>query len=70
VSMTCGICVQFSKCEIWMLGKFVSIIASCTRSRISRGRGGYQAYGPPLTTANGVTENSPTLLLVKSSPPG
>jgi hypothetical protein len=28
--MTCGIFLQFSKCEILMLGKFVSFIASCT----------------------------------------
>jgi hypothetical protein len=26
VSVTCGIYVQFSKCEILMLGKFVSFI--------------------------------------------
>jgi hypothetical protein len=30
VSMSCGIFVQFFLCEISMLGKFVSFIASCT----------------------------------------
>jgi hypothetical protein len=29
MSMSCGIFVQFFKCEILMLGKFVSFIASC-----------------------------------------
>jgi hypothetical protein len=28
--MSCGISVQFFKCEILMLGTFVSFIASCT----------------------------------------
>jgi hypothetical protein len=28
--MSCGIFVQFFKCEILMLDKFVSFIASCT----------------------------------------
>jgi hypothetical protein len=30
MSMSCGIFVQFFKCEILMSGKFVSFIASCT----------------------------------------
>jgi hypothetical protein len=51
--MSCGIFLQFFKCEILMLGKFVSFVASCTfvysKSRISRGRGGYQTYGRAAT---------------------
>jgi hypothetical protein len=39
MSMSCGIFVQFLKCEILMSGKFVSFIPSCTLSS-SRGRGG------------------------------
>jgi hypothetical protein len=39
MSMSCGIFVQFLKCEILMSGKFVSFIPSCTLYS-SRGRGG------------------------------
>jgi hypothetical protein len=30
MSMSCGMFVQFFKCEILMLGRFVSVITSCT----------------------------------------
>jgi hypothetical protein len=43
MSMSCGIFVQFLKCEILMMGKFVSFITSCTLCIAVEAEGGYQA---------------------------
>jgi hypothetical protein len=59
VSISCGIVVQFFKCEILILGKLVFFIASCTLciAEVESGRGGYQTYGRAATRSTTLMDN-------------
>jgi hypothetical protein len=53
--MSCGIFVQFFKCELLILGKFVSFIASCTLCIAGEAEGvsDLQAGGHQVDTPHG-----------------
>jgi hypothetical protein len=59
--MSCGIFVQFFKCELFILDKFISFIASCTLCIAVEAEGGVRLTGgrppgrhPSWTTGDGL----------------
>jgi hypothetical protein len=55
MSMSCGIFLQFFKCEILISGKFVSFIASCTLCNSVEAKG-------LSSDGLGIPERTPTIL--------
>jgi hypothetical protein len=55
VSISCGIFLQFCKCELLILDKFVSFIASCTLCIAGEAKGvsDLQAGGHQVDTPHG-----------------